>query len=710
MKQFLNILLAMTFWMTACQPVYAQQKIRTKQITGDMYGNTANNTDRIVLPKDTKTNLDALTRKEGNLLFDTVSKKPYFDNGTALQLVGSGGGGGINLITDGDAEGTNPFTAYKDAATDAPTDGTGGTPSFVSVAISSTTPLAGLNSFVVTKAFGNPIGEGVSVPFTVQPAYKARMLKISFDYSGSAGFTPPYSVFNSDITVWIYDVTAGKLIQPSNFQIMSNNGTFQADFQSDAASTNYRLILHTGTVNTTAWTFKADNFSVAPSQYVYAPVVTDWQTFTPTGSWTANSTYAGKWRRVGDSAEYMVKVSLTGAPNALALTINLPNTIDTSKITSTQQYATAFESSGMAYVSPSGYALKVAYNNSSSVSIVYVSNGTTSITNLVTQSMPVTWATGNEINIIFKVPILGWTSSTQVSDGYDARDLRVNVLRSTNLTGLNPNNTSVKIPIAPTTIEDTYSGWDAANNRVTIKSAKNYDISYGAWIESTNVVVGQYYIVQLMKNGVEIDSSQIQYTSVAAQFMRLPGGKKSVSAVAGDYFEVFIYSSANQSVNTLTARRVWLDVQAVQAPTTISATELISADYSSTSGNTIGVSDTLQIYGTKVEDTHGAYNSTTGIFTAPTAGSYRISVTLLTTAVNLSTTQAAILSVYKNGTFYRRIATEVGSGTSNSLGLSGSVKVILNAGETLSVYAASAVATTQFATTGYNFLTIERVK
>lgn len=53
----------------------------------DIDGGTAANNSRITIPKNTKTILDGLTRKEGTIVFDTVGKSLYFDNGTILKEV-----------------------------------------------------------------------------------------------------------------------------------------------------------------------------------------------------------------------------------------------------------------------------------------------------------------------------------------------------------------------------------------------------------------------------------------------------------------------------------------------------------------------------------------------------------------------------------------------------------------------------------------------
>lgn len=77
---------------------------------------------------------------------------------------------------------------------------------------------------------------------------------------------------------------------------------------------------------------------------IYRLTDTPWIAFTPTGSWTTNTTYSGYWRRIGDSIEMTIRLSLAGAPTAATLTINIPNntgwTIDTAK------YATGLQDFG----------------------------------------------------------------------------------------------------------------------------------------------------------------------------------------------------------------------------------------------------------------------------------------------------------------------------------------------------------------------------
>lgn len=56
----------------------------------DIDGGTASNTSRITLPKADKATLDALTRKEGTIVYDSTGNQGYLDDGTNLLTLGAG--------------------------------------------------------------------------------------------------------------------------------------------------------------------------------------------------------------------------------------------------------------------------------------------------------------------------------------------------------------------------------------------------------------------------------------------------------------------------------------------------------------------------------------------------------------------------------------------------------------------------------------------
>lgn len=134
----------------------------------------------------------------------------------------------------------------------------------------------------------------------------------------------------------------------------------------------------------------------------------NWVSFTPTGTWTTNTTYSGKWRRVGDTCEYMVTASTSGAPTGGNLIINLPtgHVIDTAKLTTTDDDSVL----GQSITNNSGveaYESVVTYYTTTSVTPLYNS---AHIPNFIGTTNPFTFATGDSVTCIFKAPITGWNA------------------------------------------------------------------------------------------------------------------------------------------------------------------------------------------------------------------------------------------------------------------------------------------------------------
>lgn len=253
------------------------------------------------------------------------------DNGstTNWELLGAGGASGINYIENNAAEvGTTGWATYADAAGAAPVDGTGGSAT-VTFTTTTSTPLRGNASFLITKDAANRQGEGASYDFVIDEADKSKVLAISFDYSTSANFA------NDDVVVYIYDKDNTSLITPVSIDLKAGSGTFQTTFSATTAD-DYRLILHVSSTNANAYTVKLDNVIVGPQSLTVSPVISDWQDMTAQVSWdsawgTVSETYYYA-RRIGDSLHVRGKVKV-GTPTANPIIIPLPSglTIDTTK-------------------------------------------------------------------------------------------------------------------------------------------------------------------------------------------------------------------------------------------------------------------------------------------------------------------------------------------------------------------------------------------
>lgn len=124
---------------------------------------------------------------------------------------------------------------------------------------------------------------------------------------------------------------------------------------------------------------------------------------------------------------------------------------------------------------------------------------------------------------------------------------------------------------------------------------------------------------------------------------------------------------------------------------------------------TIGTSDTLIKFNSVYFDTNGGYSTSTGLYTVPFDGKYRVKVITSTDLLTLSTIQAVNGSVYKNGSFFNFIGYHVGTGGNINHVVSGDTIVDCVAGDTLSLYLRSSISITIQAGAGISFLEIEKV-
>lgn len=163
-----------------------------------------------------------------------------------------------------------------------------------------------------------------------------------------------------------------------------------------------------------------DNAEVKKDKFVRSITpIGQWTTWTPTGTWTTNTTYTGRYRQVGQNLEMEVNVATSAAPTSATLNIDLPSgyTVDLSKLSNTSPAvaAHAFESSGVVVDSGSRVATITAFY-ASTTAFNPVAETSTSGT-AISQTAPMTWGTGDYLNVIVSVPV---TQFSAVSSIYDA--------------------------------------------------------------------------------------------------------------------------------------------------------------------------------------------------------------------------------------------------------------------------------------------------
>lgn len=197
--------------------------------------------------------------------------------------------------------------------------------------------------------------------------------------------------------------------------------TFQIQGSTIGGGANCAIVLDAGT--TAAYFGISVKRFPSTSELAYRPDVGPSMTdigsvaWTPTGTWSTNTTYVGKWRRDGDIMEGWVTVSTAGAPTATALQINMPSgyVIDTTKLSNTTANhaqigeATVLDTSTRWM--PVGH---VGQYTSSVLAVFGPSTTQAGETQAISQAFPMTFAAGDEVQIHFRVPIVGWTSPAVV--------------------------------------------------------------------------------------------------------------------------------------------------------------------------------------------------------------------------------------------------------------------------------------------------------
>ena len=588
-----------------------------------------------------------------------IFKKLDAGSSTNWTEVGSGAGG-INYILNPDAEaGTTGWATYADTAASTPVDGTGGSPN-VTFTTSSSSPLRGNNSFLITKDAANRQGQGASYAFTIDTADRSSVMAIEFDYAVASGTFAAGD--SSDIRIFVYDITNAQLITPVSYTIQSNTQSkFKGLFQTNSNSSSYRLIFHVATTSASAYTFKIDNVRVGPQTVVFGAPVTDTVTYTPTGSWVTNTTYTGSYRRVGDTAHITVLVTTSGAPTVASLTINNPPglVIDTSKILTTTSDQTTL---GTALVFDNGGAgsypgAAVQYNSTTSVRVLVGNASATYVTGtVVTDGLPMAFNAGDSVVVSYAIPVLGWSSGLQLSS--DAETRVVAARYTTGAAQSIPNNTNTVLDFGTKDFDTHNAVTTGASWRYTAPVSGYYRVAVCATFQANG---GGTRAGILRKNGVDhsVMDSQLSFGSGQTDAVQ---GSALVQLNPGDYIDVVVFQNTGgaKSMDS-TATGNYIAIDRVAGPTAIAANELITARVTRSSGQSVGVGNTDVIAFNSTDtngwDTHGIVNLTTGRATIPASGTYQVTATVVTG----SPSAGWRIVFFKNGVAYSQAFSAVSS-------------------------------------------------
>lgn len=660
----------------------------------DIDGGIASDTNRITLPSADKVTLDALTRKEGTIVYDSSGNKMYADDGTTLNEIGSGGGsGGINYITgtNTDAEvDIGDWVTYLDTAGVNPVNGVDGT-SVVTFAVNATTPMRGAQDFKMVKDAANRQGSGASVPFTIDLADKAQMLTISFDYDAShAGYA------DDDIRISVYDVTNSKLIRINGEDLKGGKGSHIAQFQTSSDSVSYRLIMHVSSTSAVAYDLYFDNIQVGPKSTGVGGATADSMVRLHTGNGHGSTntkirrfttlaqpisgnaiTYAdsaslGATFTIEEDGVYMMSYNDTngGADSFLGLSLNstqLTTNIDT--ITAANR-------------------LNVSYSKSNNI-------------------QPVSWSGELKKDDVIRAhtdgvansSIASFTISKIGAIGIKSEDIgnREIVVEGAGNSGAAITAQTERIDF--TVIEDTTSSWSQVDSNgldtFTVPETGYYIIS-GSVNFTTSAADAVYAYID---NTLDINLSD--YTNTAIH--NLSG---TVHLVKGQTLDIRSLTSRTLA-NSLTQHHI--HIQKLASPQTILETATVAARYTSNSGQSLtGATVNTLKFEDLEHDTHSAYNISTGVYTVPVSGFYEIT-SGAAYDISISLAQRVQLQINVDGN-YKAIEKDAGTGSSFAFRQIVSTGHYLEKDSEVIIAQYSEGGTSLSADNGVNFFSITRIK
>lgn len=635
----------------------------TQTLTNKTFGDAATFT-QIATPSNPSAGFNKLYPKSDNTFYTLDS------TGNEVPVGSGSGSGGQNYIANPTFNSTaNNYAAYADAANPRPVDGTGGSPT-VTITRTTSSPLHGAGSGLITKDAANRQGEGVSTDITIDNGDQGKTMVLSFDYqiaSGTFQAGNDATQTDSDIIAYVYRTTAtGRTIEPLGFRLKGSivgvNYSHKAYFATDPDATGYRIIFHVATTSAAAYTFKFDNLSVSTQVLNYAPLTTDETAYTPTtaGFGTVTSMNA-QYARVGGRANFRITftsgtVSATEAYVSLPAGLNFTNTSASNELVGYITIGAGTIANAYTVIADPANPDRLKFGRLSATD-----------SGLDPRDGNEIFPSTSVISFFASVPISGWGANAVAPEQADPRLIVAEYSR----------NSVQTIPDTTLTIvnfddqdRDTFASvTTGASWKFTAPITGDYRAQGFIWWAGN--VTGSRDL-QLYKNGSLYRYMQNESRAVSTPFGQ--NGEVVLHLVAGDYIDFRVQQTSGGNLNidgaTITA---YCSVEKLPEPAMIPPSDVVLIKYGLSANTAVATNGTIP-FDTKKIDTHGAFAA--GVFTAPVGGYYRLSCML-----SITTSSSHGVYMQKNGSIDEYTGTIIS--TVNSGVQSGVVQ--LDSGDTLTL-------------------------
>lgn len=581
----------------------------------------------------------------------------------------------------------------------------------LSISTVSSGQLAGNYSLSLASSAATTVGDMlVSQAYTIDIEDQGKVQSLKFYYSAITNSSN--NNFSGTVSnTWqpyIYDVTNSAWIQPTGVYSISQGsgvGYSYCQWQVPSNMTQFRVAIVCINASAGATTLYFDDLSCGPSQYVYGTTVTDWQSYIPSISGFGATTVAyAYWRRVGDSIEISSRFS-TGTHTAVTASFTMPNGIvaDPNKTGNT----TGSWGFGVAQLGTTDTSYPILATASSNLLTFGSGAG---IAGQLSNQLGTAFTNSNVLSFEMKVPIQGWSSTTQTSD---TNWPNVVVARYTTSTARTVNNTSPVI-IYETKDFDNTGIYNTATGVGTIQSSGWYQFQGCFYVTGVVQVAGYATGILLAKNGSNNQTLAMIRSETTASTSKQASGSALQYFNAGDTFSILGYADAATSLVASVPTSNYFSIEKVQGPTTLSLTDTTAARYSTTSGQSIANGTTAIVnFDILTYDRQGSVTiGASWKFTANNPGIYSVSARLTYNSQAFTINLGELMYIYKNGVLYSVLGFAGNMATgSYYVGITGYDEIQLVAGDYIDIRTSHSESTarTLYNGAGYNFVEIKRV-
>jgi len=480
--------------------------------TPDIDGGTASNTSRIVLPKDTTTNLDILTDTEALIAYDTTLGTPVFNNGAGWTAIGTGsGGGGLDVFFTEDHEnnGIDDYTSGNNATFDngGTLDGT--------LALDTVTPINGDQGLKYTMSTSSTNDWIAGGSITVGEKQQENTIGFEFYYK--------YDGDDDDIRFVIYDATnSAEIAEATLFLKASSRAqrfSAQAHVPDGVTAIKYGFQVVTGN-NTKI--LLVDDITGTSSPFISKDTLnaTDREDYTPTfssGFGTVTEIDVTQ-RRLGQNL-IVEGAFRAGTVAASDCSITLPSSlnIDTTLMKGSSRYAIgrwSTTTSGTNAISSTDREGIIFYDGSDTnkMFLTYQTTGSAFDKSLGTGFL----LSNQYINIKIEVPIDGWVTNTENIISYNARNASNSMVRLGTSNGHGSTNTHIR-RFSNIAIDGASSFSSIASTQDTTNGSMTVTDSAASGTEITINHTGVYFISYTDVNtagnddifGISLNSSEL---------------------------------------------------------------------------------------------------------------------------------------------------------------------------------------------------------